>query len=304
MRLFCIAILMLSIPCTANPQDLSKVKVETTQLSDSVYMLRTRAGGNHAVCKGDDGTVLVDTDYTGLGEKIKTAVAGITDRPVNYVINTHWHFDHVGGNAWFKKEGALIVAHENVRKRMAEDQHIDIIDTDVQASPIEALPDITFSSSITLRMNGEEIQVRHFPNAHTDGDGVVHFPASNVIHTGDLFFNPGYPFIDVSNGGNVNGVIAALEQILLLCDDETKIIPGHGPLSDRKGLKDYLGMIKEFRSIIAGEIESGNKLEKIQAARPTEALDRKWGRAAFPPDLFTEMVFRSLHDDRDPVQAR
>lgn len=292
-----LALVLYVLSASVFAQDPAKVKIETTRLADKVYMMQTRIGGNLGVCAGEDGVILVDSEYAGLGAKVKEAIASISPEPVKFVINTHWHFDHTGGNKYFHDGGSVIVAHENVRRLMADDQYIGIINRDVPASPKEALPAVTFTDSVTFLLNGEEIEVFHTPNAHTDGDGVVHFRKANVIHAGDIFFNTGYPFIDVTNGGNINGMIAAVEMILKRCNDETKIIPGHGPLSDKAGLESYLAMLREFRDIISKEIDMGKDLKAILKAKPTAELDKKWGQGAFPPNLFTEMVYRSFQKD-------
>ncbi|KPK50931.1 MAG: hypothetical protein AMS22_11585 [Thiotrichales bacterium SG8_50] len=277
----------------SHAQDFDKYQVETLQLTDHLFMM-SGAGGNLAVCIGEDGVFLVDADYTEMSEKVKSAIAKISEMSVRLVFNTHWHFDHVGGNENFAKWGSLIAAHENVRKWMASDQFLLVIDRDVAASPALALPTITFTDSLSLYFNGEEIVVFHPPHAHTNGDGVVHFRNSNVIHTGDIFFNCGYPFIDISHGGTIDGMIAAVESILRLCDDDTKIVPGHGPLADKSDLETYLGMLSDFRAAVAKEMAVGKDLDTIKEEKPTAAVDEVWGKKMFPPELFTEMVFHTL----------
>jgi glyoxylase-like metal-dependent hydrolase (beta-lactamase superfamily II) len=275
-------------------QDFEKIRVETIPLGGSVYMLASRAGGNLAVCAGDDGVFLVDSDYKELFDKVQAAVAKISDKPIRFVVNTHWHFDHVGGNEGFAKKGSILVAHENVRKRLASDQHIGILGIDVPASPKEALPIITYTNGVTFYLNGEEIAVIHVPKAHTDGDGIVHFKKANVIHTGDIVFNRAYPFIDVTNGGSIDGMIAAVETILKRCDDETRIIPGHGPLSNKAELETYWDMLREFRDAVAREIASGKDLKAVQTSKAVTDLGGKWHRTHFPLPQFTEMIYQSL----------
>lgn len=275
------------------PQDIQNLSITTTHLAGSVYHLTSRAGGNLAASVGEDGVLLVDAEYEQLAPKVVDAVAAIHEGPITFVVNTHWHFDHVGGNAVFAAAGARIVAHENVRSRMAVDQHIAVLDVDVPASPLEALPVITFTDSLTFHLNGEEITVFHPPPGHTDGDAVVHFRHANVIHVGDLVFQGGYPFIDVSAGGSIDGVIAALERVLPRCDDATRVVPGHGPVGGREELVAYVAMLREFRAAVAAEMEAGKDLPAILEANPTAELDAAWG-GQFPPPVFTEIVFRSL----------
>ncbi len=278
-------------------QEENRFEVKTIDLGNGVSMISTGAGGNLAVCVGDDGVFLVDSEYAPLAAKVKTAIAALSPESVAYVLNTHWHFDHVGGNELFAGDGALIVAHENVRARMATGQRIEVINVQVPPSPEAALPAVTFSDTITFRLNGEEIRVYHPEAAHTDGDSVVVFGKANVIHAGDVVFYPGYPFINISSKGSIDGVIAAVKGILKICDDETKIIPGHGPLMKKAELEEYLAMLEEFRAIIAAEIAAGKDLEAILAEKPTAELDKKWGDKIFPPHQFTEIVFRSLKGD-------
>jgi glyoxylase-like metal-dependent hydrolase (beta-lactamase superfamily II) len=210
------------------------------------------------------------------------------------VVNTHWHFDHVGGNERFAGSGSLIVAHEKVRERMAAGQLIGIIDVEVPPSPAAALPVLTYEEGLTLHLGGEEVALLHPARSHTDGDTIVHFRRANVIHTGDLVFSGGYPFIDLSSGGSIEGLIAALEAVFELSDESTTIVPGHGPLMGREDLGAYVAMLRAARDAVAAEIATGKNLEGVLAARPTAALDERWGKTMFPPATFTEIVYRSL----------
>ncbi len=279
---------------SAAAQDINGIEFKTEPLGNDVYLLASGAGGNVAACVAEDGVFLVDSDYAQLSEGLMDAVAGISDQPVRFVLNTHWHFDHVGGNQSFATSGARIVAHENVRKRMAAGQRITIIDTDVSPSPKAALPTVTFTDSITFHFGPEEITAFHIPDAHTDGDVIVRFRKANVVHTGDTVFNRGYPFVDLSSDGSIDGMVAALETIVRISDDETKIFPGHGPLSTRLEMIEYAGMLRDFRSAVAKEIAAEKRLEEILTAKPTAALDEKWGHVHFPSEVFTEIVYRSL----------
>jgi cyclase len=275
-------------------QNFDRIRIKTTPLAENVFLLASRAGGNLCACVGEEGIFLVDSEYTELNGKVRESLAALSGKPVRYVLNTHWHFDHTGGNAGFAGSGALIVAHENVRKRLAKGQMITIIDADIPPAPKEALPAVTFNERIAFRFGGEEIVVFSPPAAHTDGDGVVFFKKANVVHTGDIVFNFGYPFIDISSGGTIGGVIDAIDTILGICDDETKIVPGHGPLMTRDRLVEYVAMLRAFRAIIAAGIKSGQDLEAILASGATAELDAKWGNVYFRPPQFTEIVFLSL----------
>jgi cyclase len=281
----------------AQQQDFSKVEIKPTKLAEGLFML-TGAGGNMGLSVGEDAVFLVDDQYAPLTERIKAAIAAITDKPVRFVLNTHWHFDHTGGNENLGQAGALIVAHDNVRKRMSVEQFIKAFDMKVPASPKAALPIITFSETTTFHLNGEEIQAVHVPPAHTDGDSLVQYRKANVIHMGDTFFNGGYPFIDLSSGGSVEGMIGAAEKALSLCNASTKIIPGHGPLADRKALETYLSMLKTSRDRIKSLVSAGKTLDEIIAAKPLAEFDGTWGTGFIQPDQFLRLLHGSLSPQR------
>ncbi|MCP4249053.1 MAG: MBL fold metallo-hydrolase, partial [bacterium] len=209
----------------AGAQDLEDVEIETTKVAENLYML-VGAGGNIGLSVGPDGAFLIDDQFAPLTEKITAAIKAVTEAPIRFVVNTHWHFDHTGGNENLGKAGAVIVAHENVRRRMSTEQFIAAFDRRVPASPPGALPVITFADAVTFHLNGDELHVFHVAPAHTDGDSIVHFRKANVLHLGDTFFDGMYPFIDVSAGGSIAGMIEAVDRALKLCDDKTKIIPG------------------------------------------------------------------------------
>jgi glyoxylase-like metal-dependent hydrolase (beta-lactamase superfamily II) len=278
-------------PATA--QEFDDVAIETVAVGDGVWMLEGR-GGNLGVSAGDDGVLLIDDQYAPLTAKIRAAVGQISDEPIRFVLNTHWHGDHTGGNENLGQAGALIVAHENVRARMSIEQFMEVFDRTVPASPGEALPVVTFTDTVTFHVNGEEIRAFHVSSAHTDGDSIIHFPGANVLHAGDVFFNGTYPFIDVGSGGSVDGLIAAVERALALADGETKIIPGHGPLSGRKELATYRDMLVAIRDRIAPMVEASRSLEEIQAAEPTASFDGEWGGGWIEPDRFVSFVYDSL----------
>ena len=277
----------LALPAAA--QDFSKVEVQATKLTDTTYML-TGAGGNLGLSVGEDAVFLVDDQYAPVSEKIAKAIAQITAKPVKFVLNTHWHGDHTGGNENLGNAGVLIVAHDNVRKRMSTDQFIELMKMSVKPSPKAALPVVTFASTMSFHLNGEELRATHMPRAHTDGDAIVHFTRSDVIHMGDIYFNGMYPFIDASSGGSAEGVLAACDQALAIATDRTKIIPGHGPLSNKAELKAYRDMLATVSGRVKEMVAAGKKAEEIAAAGVTRDFDEKWGKGFMKPALFVDML--------------
>jgi glyoxylase-like metal-dependent hydrolase (beta-lactamase superfamily II) len=278
-------------------QDFANVQIQTEKVADNVFML-IGAGGNIGVSAGKDCVFMIDTSYAPLTNKIKAAIAQISGKPIQYVVNTHWHQDHVGGNENFVKAGATVVAHENVRKRVSTEQFVKLLNKTVPPLPESALPVITFSQDVTFHLNGNEIFIFHIERAHTDGDAIVHFKKSNVIHMGDIYFNGMYPFIDLSAGGSINGMIAAVKRILLLCDQNTKVIPGHGHLSDKAELEEYLKMLVAVRDRINREIKAGKPLDAVIASQPTRDLDQVWGKGFMKPEQFVKVVYDSLVNEK------
>lgn len=271
------------------------VEIQATHVAGSIHML-TGAGGNIGVSAGEDGVFLIDDQFAPLTDKIRAAVAKISDAPLRFVLNTHWHDDHSGGNENLGKAGVLIVAHDNARTRMTQKQFLEIFDNHVPPSPKVALPVVTFSDTVTFHMNGEEIHAFHVNPAHTDGDSIVHFKQVNAVHMGDIFFSGMYPFIDTSTGGNIDGMIAAVDRTLGMIDGNTKIIPGHGPLSTRADLMAYRHMLSGVRDAVATLVAAGKSLEEVVAAKPTAPWDEKWSREYrfAQPDIFTGIVYDSL----------
>lgn len=278
-------------------QNFDNVAIEAQKLADNIYML-TGQGGNIGLIVGPDGAFIIDDQYAPLTEKIQKAIAEITDQPVRYVINTHWHSDHSGGNENFAHAGAVIVAHENVRKRMSTEQLIAAFSATVPASPEAAWPDITFSKDLTIHLNGEDILLMHFHHAHTDGDAIIYFANSNVVHTGDTFFNGMYPFIDISSGGSIDGMIKNANQVLFLIDEETKIIPGHGPLATKKDLIAYRDMLQTLRDGVKSALAKGMSLEEIQNAGITDPIDEKWGQGFLKSDRILNIVYSDLSREK------
>ncbi len=270
-----------------------KVEIKTIPLSGTVSMLMG-AGGNIGVSAGSDGVFMIDDQFAPLSDKIKKAIAGISDKPVRFILNTHWHFDHTGGNENFGKGGATIVAHDNVRKTMSVDQALKAFNMTVPASPKAALPVITFNDSATFHLNGETISIQHVPASHTDGDSVVHFKDANLLHTGDVFFNGFYPFIDTEHGGSIDGMIKASEIILDMVNGETKIIPGHGPLATRKDLIRYRDMLVGVRDAIKTAAAGGKTPDEVVAGDPLKAFNEEWGDGFLKPDAFIKIVLSGM----------
>ncbi len=297
-RLLSIVALALSGVLSASAQDLSTAELKSTQLSETVYLLELEppVAGNLAVLVGDDGIILVDDQMMPVAPKIKAAIEKLQTGKIDFVINTHYHFDHAGGNAAFGLESA-IVAHESVRMRLLEGREAG---TRFSATPTpeEALPVITFQESVTLHFNGETIDVIHFPShAHADGGSVVFFRDSNVLHTGDQFVNiGGFPYIDRDVGGSALGLRDNIARILAIIDDETKIIPGHGPLATKADVQGFHDLVASSIEHIEGAKSSGQTLEEIQSAGlPTEF--EEYGKGGFIPEgTWIEFVYSSLDD--------
>ncbi len=281
------------LPGSAVAQDWESFRVEARPLAPGVSLL-SAAGGNLVACHGPEGVLLVDSEYAQLTPKLRAAVAALGAGPRRLLVNTHWHFDHVGGNAALAGDGATIIAHARVRDRMQKGQTIAIIDETIPPAESAALPTVTFTDSLTLHLNGETVDVWHLPGAHTDGDAVLRFRRADVLHVGDLWFHGGYPFIDISSGGHIDGLIAALDTLVAVAGDSTRVVPGHGPLGTKAQLAAHRDMLREFRDIVAREIAAGKDLSEIIAEKATARLDATWGEKMFPPAAFTEIVYRSL----------
>ena len=274
----------------AQDRDFSKVEIKVEKVAGTVYML-TGAGGNIGVSVGDDGIVVVDDQFAPLAPKIIQALNGITTKPIKFIINTHYHGDHTGGNEIFGRE-APIIAHDNVRKRLASGTSARGNAT--PPAPKMALPVVTFNDTATLHVNGEDIRAVHFPAGHTDGDAVIFFPQSNVVHMGDDFFNGRFPFIDIDNGGSVKGMIADVDKILATLPDDVKVIPGHGALSDKAGLRAFVEMLRGTSGAVEKGIKSGRTLEQMKAGKILAQWD-EWGKDWFVnSEGFTEALYKDL----------
>ena len=277
----------------ARAQDWEAVEIETIDVAPGVHMLMGR-GGNIGVSAGEHGIFLVDDQYAPLTDKIVAALRAISDAPIRFVINTHWHGDHTGGNENLGEIGALVVAHENVRKRMTVEQFIEAIGDTVPPAPEGALPVVTFTDAVTFHLNGDDIRVFHVEHAHTDGDAVIHFPGADVIHAGDVYFSETYPFIDVSSGGSIDGTIAAVDTILAIAGENTRIMPGHGRLSNRAELAAYGDMLRGARDAVAAAIRQGKTVDQVVAAKPTAKWDAQWGGGFIDPERFVRGLFSDL----------
>ena len=289
--LFCVFLVAGIQSYSCAQQNFDQVQIQTEKLAEGVYML-TGSGGNIGVCAGEDGVLMIDSQYAGLTDKIRSAIAAVNDRPVGFLISTHWHGDHVGGNENLAKAGAVIFAHENVRKRMSTNQ--SILGSEVPASPRTALPVATFDQGMTFYLNGHEIKLIHIPYAHTDGDVIVHFPEPDVLHMGDICFEGMYPFIDVAAGGSIDGMIRAIDQVLAMIDGDTIIIPGHGPLSNKEKLQGYRKVLATIRERVAQLLKEGKTLEEIVATKPTQEFDAAMGQGFMNGERFVGLVYDSL----------
>jgi glyoxylase-like metal-dependent hydrolase (beta-lactamase superfamily II) len=290
--LYVIALAFITVFSSSFAQDVDQVQIKTVKVTDGVYMLMGY-GGNIGVSVGENGILLIDCQVAELTEKIKAAIAEINSSPIRFVINTHLHYDHVGGNEPLGKAGALILAHDNVRKRMKTEWSHSFFDFKIPPYPEIALPVVTFTDSVTFHLNGDEIHAFHIENAHSDSDTVVYFRKANVVHMGDLYFVGGYPFIDVPHGGSINGFISAVDKVLDMIDEGTKVIPGHGPLSNREELQAYRDMLITVRDRILRQIEEGKTLEEVLASKPTADFDK--GREQYvPPEGFVKLLYEDL----------
>ena len=250
------------------------VKDTLLKLSAHVYaILSYGEAGNIAIYENADGLVLVDDQWVELLPKVKKLLATISKKPVKYVLNTHFHYDHSDGNKVFGKEGAIIISHDNIRRRLEEKQVLSLSNLVQKAYPFEALPFITFSDSLTLNERDEKIKVYHVKNAHTDGDSFIEFMNANVIHTGDVFVRYGFPYIDDNNGGNIYGMIEAIDILINWTNDSTKIIPGHGPISYKTDLISYRNMLGTVVSRIENGIENNLSIEQIKEQNPLKNLN-------------------------------
>ena len=277
-------------------QDMENVSIEPVTVADSLYML-IGAGGNIGLFAGEDGVFMIDDQFAELSPKIVAAVDDLTGRKVDMLFNTHWHFDHTGGNEIFGKSGAQIFAHDNVRVLMSEPQTMSRFGMELPAAPDVALPVITFGENMTFHINGDTVRAVHVPNAHTNGDVVLYFENANAVHMGDVYITLGYPFIDAEHGGHIDGLINGARQVLDWADDETKIMPGHGHLSDRAELQEFHDMLVESRRRIQAMLDEGKTPAEVIAAKPLADLDERWSSGFIDGAVFTRAIVEGLTGD-------
>ncbi len=289
----CLTTVLLAGFFTVGQAQENPVQFQTIKLSDQVYMLRGR-GGNVGISAGTDGVFIIDDQVAPITSELQAAIAKVSQQPIRFVINTHYHGDHTGGNEAIGATGAVIVAHDKVHQRMSTDQFNNFWNETTPAYPKGALPVVSFSERVTLHLNGEAATVYHVPNAHTDGDGIVHFPRSNVIHMGDLYFNGLYPFVDLDGGGTVQGMIAGVKLGLSLANEDTKIIPGHGPLSTTAELKTYCDFLVRATANVQALVDQGASLEAAIEARPTADWDESLGKVWITPAQWVTFIYNSL----------
>ena len=274
--------------------DFSKVEIKISKVGGNVYLLKG-AGGNIGFSVGDDGIVLVDDQFAPLADKIKAALLAITDKPLRFVINTHYHFDHIDGNASFQKE-APVIAHDNVRKRLESGGapgNLGSVKQELKPAAREALPILTFSQDVTIHLNGEDIHVLHYPSGHTDGDSMIFFPQSNVVHMGDDFVTYGFPFIDLAGGGSVGGMIVAAEYVIANLPADVKVIPGHGLISNLDDVRRFVAMLQETRGIVETAIKAGRRLDEMKQEKILEAW-QNWSGDFISTEAFIETLYNDL----------
>jgi len=269
------------------------VEFTTFQLSDTVYMLRGR-GGNIGISTGEDGLYIIDDQVKPVTTELLKAIRKVSHKPIRFVINTHYHADHVGGNETIGDAGAVLIAHENIRKRMTTEQVSIFMNNTTPPYPKGALPILTFNDRLSLHLNGETATAYYVANGHTDGDSIIHFPVSNVIHMGDMFFNGLYPYVDLDAGGSMQGLVAAADLALSMADESTRIIPGHGPLGMTEDLKNYRDYLVQAGANVQILIDEGMDLQQIIAAAPTSEWDESLGKTWITPAQFVTFIYNSL----------
>ena len=274
----------------------SHLEINIIKLIDNMYAIHG-SGGNVLLSIGNDGVILVDDQYRPVTEKLKSVIANLTDKPIKFVINTHLHPDHVGGNEKLGEAGAIIISHDNVRKRLSSDQFFEFINMTIPALSYKGLPIITFSQNMTFYQNDDEIKITHLEDGHTDGDSAVYFTKNNVIHVGDDFSDRSYPLIDLSSGGSIDGLISSLIKIFSMLNEDTKVVAGHSGISNQTKVKDYLTMLIDVHDNIKNMIKEGKSLDEIIKSKPTSKYDMIYYDHSFikPKDIVTN-IYKSIHN--------
>lgn len=271
-----------------NEKALEEVTIE--KLSDAVSMIQA-GGGNIAVFHGKDGVFVIDNGLADKRDAVKAALHKIIERPVSHLVNTHWHYDHAGNNELFGKDHIIMLAHENVRKRLKSGGAVKAFDKEIEPANNDALPTLTYEEGINVYLNGQAIKIHALDPAHTDGDSFIIFPEENIIHTGDIFFNGFWPFIDGSSGGSLRGMIKAANEIYLIADEDTKIIPGHGSVASKEDLKAYYDMLVAVEGRVKAAKDQGKTAEQWMESKPFADLDVEWGQGFLNTDQFTAIVW-------------
>jgi glyoxylase-like metal-dependent hydrolase (beta-lactamase superfamily II) len=299
------AVALSAPPAAAQQSDPAKVKLGVTQVAPGISVvegIEGFAGGNVGVSVGDDGVFIIDDELEQMSPKLQLELAKLSNKPVRFVINTHWHGDHSGGNAVFGAAGAVILAHDNVRTRLSASE-LDKAKAKVVAKPGVGLPVVTFAEDVTLHLNGDTVHVFHVPPAHTDGDVIVHFTKANVVHTGDLFVSRGYPFVDLGSNGSFVGFIGAADRILAISNEKTRVIPGHGAVVGRKEVQVWRDVLEQLRQRVLKLIADGKTLEQVIASKPTADLDAKMGGNFITPERIVEAAYKTLTQGKPAAGA-
>ncbi len=283
-------LIFLTLPSSAQAED----DVEITQIKDNLHMLVSPMGGNVAISSGEDGIFIIDDQLTERSKIIDNAIKTIRNKDVKFILNTHYHFDHTGGNEYFGNKDAVIVAHDNVRNRLSTKQFITYFKREMPPMPKAGLPVVTFTNDMTFHFNNDDIRVIHLPTAHTDGDSAAYFTKENVIVAGDTIFNNMYPFIDDEHGGSIKGILAAHDVLLNLANDQTVIVPGHGALMSKSDLVAYRQILQSITDNIESAIKEGKTLEQIIAMQPTKEFDKIVDKGIIPSKDFVTLIYKEL----------